>query len=220
MTNERFLGFLAHYGFDYKDTNGYALANCFRIRQEDAIRLFEAMESSLRAMEPVMKDDARTYQELAEHAHEPLEQLTWQTQCDRCGNKSCIGIGRNLQCPCGGTCRDIGASRDESSKLPLCNCKYEAGQCYGAEEARDNGHQCRAEKSGVFGYQDAFYKIAEVLGMPAMPVSPKEAFETVMLPKLRALRGRATVPIDLSDEKDCACPGGLAEHLKDCVYCK
>jgi hypothetical protein len=23
-----------------------------------------------------------------------------------------------------------------------------------------------------------------------------------------------------SDEKDCACPGGQAEHLKDCVYCR
>lgn len=23
-----------------------------------------------------------------------------------------------------------------------------------------------------------------------------------------------------SDEKDCACPGGQAEHLKECVYCR
>lgn len=25
---------------------------------------------------------------------------------------------------------------------------------------------------------------------------------------------------NLSDEKDCACPGGQAEHLNSCVYCR
>lgn len=37
------------------------------------------------------------------------------------------------------------------------------------------------------GYVNAFYEIAKLLDLPAMPISPKEAFETVMLPKLRAL---------------------------------
>jgi len=43
------------------------------------------------------------------------------------------------------------------------------------------------------GYRAAFFQIAEVLGMEAMPISPKEAFETAMLPLLRKLaanRGR------------------------------
>jgi hypothetical protein len=37
------------------------------------------------------------------------------------------------------------------------------------------------------GYKEAYYKIADALEIPAMPVSPKEAFETVMLPKVQAL---------------------------------
>jgi hypothetical protein len=36
------------------------------------------------------------------------------------------------------------------------------------------------------GYEEAFWRIAEALDLPAMPVSPKEAFETVMLPKILA----------------------------------
>jgi hypothetical protein len=45
-----------------------------------------------------------------------------------------------------------------------------------------------AAETGCFdGYKDAFYQIAELLGLPAMPISPKQAFETVMLPKLREL---------------------------------
>lgn len=41
------------------------------------------------------------------------------------------------------------------------------------------------------GYREAFYQIADLLGLPAMPISPKEAFETVMLPRLRELLTRA-----------------------------
>jgi hypothetical protein len=37
------------------------------------------------------------------------------------------------------------------------------------------------------GYVDAFYEIGKMLGIPALPVSPKEAFETHFKPKLRAL---------------------------------
>jgi len=37
------------------------------------------------------------------------------------------------------------------------------------------------------GYRYAFFQIAELLDLPAMPISPKEAFEAVMLPKLRGL---------------------------------
>jgi hypothetical protein len=48
------------------------------------------------------------------------------------------------------------------------------------------------------GYRDAFYAIGELLGMTAMPISPKEAFETVMLPRLRQLLGGETSAV-LSD---------------------
>lgn len=44
-----------------------------------------------------------------------------------------------------------------------------------------------AETTCSDGYKDAFYQIAELLDMAAMPISPKEAFETVMLPRLRKL---------------------------------
>jgi hypothetical protein len=37
----------------------------------------------------------------------PKDELEWQVQCDKCGNKSCVGRGRNLMCHCGGFCRDI-----------------------------------------------------------------------------------------------------------------
>lgn len=47
---------------------------------------------------------------------------------------------------------------------------------------------------GSQGYVDAFYEIAKVLGIPAMPVSPKEGFETVMLPRLRQLLAAEAVP--------------------------
>jgi hypothetical protein len=42
------------------------------------------------------------------------------------------------------------------------------------------------------GYKDAFYQIATLLDMEAMPISPKDAFERFMLPKLRALVARET----------------------------
>lgn len=37
------------------------------------------------------------------------------------------------------------------------------------------------------GYVDAFFEISKLLDIPALPISPKEAFETVMLPRLREL---------------------------------
>lgn len=37
------------------------------------------------------------------------------------------------------------------------------------------------------GFEEAFWRIAEALDLPAMPISPKQAFETVMLPKIRQL---------------------------------
>lgn len=40
------------------------------------------------------------------------------------------------------------------------------------------------------GYKDAFYKIGEILGIPASPHSPKHIFETVMLPKIKELVSR------------------------------
>lgn len=41
------------------------------------------------------------------------------------------------------------------------------------------------------GYKDAFYAIGELIGLTAMPISPKEVFETRMLPVLRELLSRA-----------------------------
>jgi hypothetical protein len=37
------------------------------------------------------------------------------------------------------------------------------------------------------GYQEAFYAISKALGLSAMPVSPKEAFETIVLPRIEQL---------------------------------
>lgn len=37
------------------------------------------------------------------------------------------------------------------------------------------------------GYQEAFYKIAEILGIGAIPTTPAQAFASVIVPKLREL---------------------------------
>lgn len=37
------------------------------------------------------------------------------------------------------------------------------------------------------GYQEAFYKIAEILGVGALPTTPAQAFASVIVPKLREL---------------------------------
>lgn len=37
------------------------------------------------------------------------------------------------------------------------------------------------------GYQEAFYKIAEILGIGAMPTKPAQTFASVIVPKLREL---------------------------------
>lgn len=50
------------------------------------------------------------------------------------------------------------------------------------------------ETGCVDGYKDAFYQIAGLLDLEAMPISPKEAFETVMLPRLRALVAMKAIP--------------------------
>lgn len=40
----------------------------------------------------------------------------------------------------------------------------------------------------LHGYQEAYFKIADELGSMAMPISPEEALEKVILPKIRALK--------------------------------
>lgn len=51
------------------------------------------------------------------------------------------------------------------------------------------------------GYMNAFYKISDLLGLPAMPISPKEAFETVMLPRLRELLAvKTSLPRGINDD--------------------
>jgi hypothetical protein len=66
------------------------------------------------------------------------------------------------------------------------------------------------------GYKDAFYQIAELLDMTAMPISPKEAFETVMLPRLRELVAvKAAAPL-----WSCGtCALGNGESLTHCQNC-
>jgi hypothetical protein len=95
-SNERFVGFLARYGFDYRDTNGYSLANCFRIRREDAIRLFEAMEASRRELETVAKAGGHAYRELAAaHGNEtPVRPPHWT-----CRTHSDFDAMRAVGCP-------------------------------------------------------------------------------------------------------------------------
>jgi hypothetical protein len=44
-----------------------------------------------------------------------------------------------------------------------------------------------AEPKAKSGFEEAFWQIAEVLDLPAMPLTPKQAFEGVMLPRLREL---------------------------------
>jgi len=44
------------------------------------------------------------------------DSLEWKTQCDRCGNKSSIGEGRNMKCPCGGICRDIPTEKSDGGQ--------------------------------------------------------------------------------------------------------
>ena len=58
------------------------------------------------------------------------------------------------------------------------------------------------------GYADAFYKIGELLGIPAVPDSPAVVFERVMLPKIKALI--ATQPILPQDAKGA---GSDSAHL-------
>lgn len=38
-----------------------------------------------------------------------------------------------------------------------------------------------------FGYKAAWHEIADLLGIPAQPMSPKDVHETIVMPKLRAL---------------------------------
>lgn len=61
------------------------------------------------------------------------------------------------------------------------------GQVHRATEARPAEVAPLPETACSDGYKDAFYQIAELLGLTAMPISPKAAFETVMLPRLREL---------------------------------
>ena len=43
------------------------------------------------------------------------------------------------------------------------------------------------EKDGKQGYVDAFYEVCDLLDIPAMTITPKKAWETVIRPKLAAL---------------------------------
>lgn len=39
-------------------------------------------------------------------------------------------------------------------------------------------------KENIGGYEDSFYDLADLLGLTAMPISPKEAWELHMRPRI------------------------------------
>lgn len=51
---------------------------------------------------------------------------------------------------------------------------------------RANGQSSAPAPAAEDGYREAFYRIADLMDIPAMAMSPKQAFETVMLPRLKA----------------------------------
>lgn len=70
------------------------------------------------------------------------------------------------------------------------------GQLSGADVivgAIDELLERRSNETGD-GYKDGFYQITELLGWPAMPISPKEALETRILPQLRRLLAGSETP--------------------------
>lgn len=67
------------------------------------------------------------------------------------------------------------------------------GLCREAADEIERLQRENAELKATDGYVGAFYKIGELLGLTAMPISPKEAFETVMFPRLRQLVDGAAV---------------------------
>jgi hypothetical protein len=73
-----------------------------------------------------------------------------------------------------------------------------ACDCVNPKEYGHSSHCPFDQIESLQGYRDAFYKIAEMLGLSAMPISPKDAFETVMVPRLRALLDR---PADAGSEE-------------------
>jgi hypothetical protein len=79
--------------------------------------------------------------------------------------------------------------------------------CSGYMSAVVDGRRPSVETNGEDGYKAAFYQIAELLGMTAMPISPKEAFETVMLPRLRELVAvKTTSPRPITEREGPHCP--------------
>jgi hypothetical protein len=50
------------------------------------------------------------------------------------------------------------------------------------------------------GYTDAFYAVASMLGMPAMPTSPRSAWENEIEPRLRKLIAEAKAPRSVEDD--------------------
>lgn len=168
-SNERLAGFLARYGFDYRDANGYSLANCFRIRREDAIRLFEAMEASRRELETVAKAGGHAYRELAEtrgnetpaftveelmheihaaHAHTMWRQKPdYRSIPNPCLCRFCKAMGPNapatLQrchgCDCDGSASRIRHCHSLKASEYLCPCGLNSVAC--RESACSDGKQ-------------------------------------------------------------------------------
>lgn len=69
------------------------------------------------------------------------------------------------------------------------------------------------ETTGDDGYWAAFYQIAELLGIAAMPVSPKQAFKTAMLPRLRALVTCEQALIEIAEV--CERDTGLLDRIRE-----
>jgi hypothetical protein len=127
------------------------------------------------------------------------ERLTWGMIC-QCNCQACLDldavirgepVDQKKSCGCvvldGVThyctdhCQDCGA---EKTTLNPSSATREVGE---------RASVTRSEfETPADGYMDAYYQIANLLDMPAMPISPKEAFETMMLPRLRELLAEKT----------------------------
>lgn len=56
------------------------------------------------------------------------------------------------------------------------------------------------DASAQNGYTDAFYAMAHMIGVPAMPISPRDAWENEIEPRLRRLIDKAKAPRNADDD--------------------
>lgn len=69
---------------------------------------------------------------------------------------------------------------------PACFTDDGSGVCWKDEPSPASRiESLTAERDSSAGYKEAFYQIAELLGIPAQDKSPREVFEEQMLPAIR-----------------------------------